>query len=310
MPVGRVWDADNGVWQRIGAPPNVVSPTAPVSPADGVLWTNPDEYGETVYGSRLLGSAMTETATLGIGATTTNLGVDVVYTVPAGRLIRVTAQTMFFGYTGDTLRRLNIYHNGVQTGVGDEGYRQGSGWQTLKTAVLLLPTAGTHTASLRASSDAYTIDVYSRWLTVEDITQPPAPVLPPAPVSSMPIVQAIDTAGYAVTTTAVIGSPQLSITVPVTSYLLCHWGCQFATGGAAGNYAIMYPQIAGVFTPGNPDDEAYLVSSGVAYAHAGRSRLIGPVPPGTYVVQSGYRASANSLFTASRRWLIVEGRPV
>ena len=43
MAVGRVWDADNGVWQRIGGPPNVVDPVEPTSPVDGLIWTNPTD---------------------------------------------------------------------------------------------------------------------------------------------------------------------------------------------------------------------------------------------------------------------------
>jgi hypothetical protein len=43
MAAGRVWDADNGVWLRIGGPPNVVDPTEPASPLDGLIWTNPTD---------------------------------------------------------------------------------------------------------------------------------------------------------------------------------------------------------------------------------------------------------------------------
>ena len=43
MAVGRVWDADNGVWQRIGGPPNVVDAVEPASPVDGLIWTNPTD---------------------------------------------------------------------------------------------------------------------------------------------------------------------------------------------------------------------------------------------------------------------------
>jgi hypothetical protein len=43
MATTRIWDADNGVWQRIGGPPNVVDPTEPASPLDGLIWTNPTD---------------------------------------------------------------------------------------------------------------------------------------------------------------------------------------------------------------------------------------------------------------------------
>jgi hypothetical protein len=280
MAVTRIWDADNGQWQTVGG---------------------------LVGGSVLLGSAVGTTAINGIAGSWVNLGVDVTFNVPAGRLIRITSHVLFYGYVAVGLRRFDYWLDGVDV---VQNFVTTYQWDTIDSSYIYVPTAGTHTVSLRALTDANTMDVGYRYLTVEDVTPNASPIIP-APVNAYPVAQVLTPESFTGTTTPIVGAPAPTITVGVTSYLLLHWGCQVATGSAgAGQYMVMYPQIAGIFAPGNPDDEAYLVAAGPAYHHSGRSRLIGPVPPGTYVVQSAYRASQNGVFSVSRRWMIVEGKPV
>ena len=255
MAVTRIWDANNGVWQELGMPRG---------------------------GSTLLGYAVATPLIAGITNTWQNLGVDVTYDVPAGRLIRYSAQAMFYGNGVASLRRFNIYHDNAGANPGHEGYFTATSWSVAHTESILVPTAGTHTASYRAMADsgsAGLIDCYTRWLTIEDITPNASPLIP-QPANAYPVVQSLDYGGIVPTTTATNSPPNVIITIPVTSYLLLHWGCQAGqTGVTAGQYFTMSPQIDGLFVPANTDDEAALVHGWCRGLHQRRAKpLAWPLP--------------------------------
>jgi hypothetical protein len=172
MPVTRIWDQDNGAWLLVGGTSeHVVSNAEPLELVDGMLWTNPDEIN-VADPSRLprgvIAKAYSGVEHSGIvNATTVLTGMSVTAPMVAGRVYRISAQSIANGETALALRRFGFRQDGAT--FGDQTLWSATGYFTAAAAHWFTTTAGNHTYDFYASSDGYTLRSYGRWMLIEDL---------------------------------------------------------------------------------------------------------------------------------------------
>jgi hypothetical protein len=157
----------------VGGSAHLVTPTEPTTPADGLLWTNPDEDTPYVISDSaprgLLGIAVRTDTTGATGSFSNVLPVTV--TVPANRRIRLTVAIPVFCSSG-AIFYLRLYNPGLIQNSNWSVAASSYLWAT--TFIYLTPGAGTYTYNAGFGVTAGTVLVSSQvdnpWtLAVEDV---------------------------------------------------------------------------------------------------------------------------------------------
>lgn len=153
-----------------------------------------------------------------IGTTLTDLtGLSINIVVPAGRVIRLSAATIFYGFTGAGYAEMQILEGATMVALSQQAAVSG-GQESMNCEVVLSPSAGSHTYKVRAHVSTGTMSSgastqYPAFVMAEDITPTPAPANT-APSSTLGYAEATANQGSIVGSDVDITGLTVTVTVP------------------------------------------------------------------------------------------------
>lgn len=242
---------------------------APPAPDIGDLWLDTDE-NSGVGLSSIIGYSQTTTNQASVTTEVDLVGLTVTVTVPAGRRIRITGQTLQSSTNTNTTFILRIKEGSTQLVESQVGQPSAGNGYTSIAQVILSPTAGTHTYKLTGQATSSSTVLSASWapsfILVEDITGSLWPIgqsINVGMIASEPWISytptlSADTTAPTLGTGAIAQGKYTKIGRTVFGSMVF----QFGTGAAAGSgyYRIALPYASP--TPGTGD---FIVGSAIMY---------------------------------------------